>query len=523
MNFFGMDLAEAARLVESENFGDWYRDPWGWPELRVAEMTSLKPSDLGLIEGKGARWDFAPSFHSFEIPKSFFGQRPAVLLDPVTRLVFAAAVQRFAEQLEAELSSWSYGWRYRGGVRVNNSEERDLYRQSQHEVTRSAFSGETDITSFFASVHVPKLLETLRTLGCSSVPADIIERVLTRHDGLSFRSGLPQRSTASAILAQVALNPVDGVISRALEQGRISRARRWMDDISFEGDYEDVYRLLLEVQAAARNAGLEINASKTAITSAEQKALEFERADQRVIRTETDIVDDDYPDLTMTVISDGELLTAEDAALQNPREQSRTELGLVLRSLWKSRRFGRVAEWMDASRWIPHGADHLSRYLREAGSAGAVSLDRLNEWFVGEHTSDWPHTDWVAAQHATAIAAEAMSDDAGRVLRSWLALSQNAQKLAVAVQRLASIEPQPTRRTIRGRIDSAHDPILIRLLVLGLLASGAPASAVTGHLNRTSSLKLLHRYLDSHNWKLPNVPGDFAGTDGAQTEKTPAD
>ncbi|MBF4606541.1 hypothetical protein [Curtobacterium sp. VKM Ac-1393] len=234
-------------------------------------------------------------------------------------------------------------------------------------------------------------------------------------------------------------------------------------------------------------------------------------------------MDDDYPDLTLTVISDGELLTAEDAALQNPREQSRTELGLVLRSLWKSRRFGRSAEWMDASRWILHGADHLSRYLREAGSAGAVSLDRLNEWFVGEHTSDWPHTDWVAAQHATAIAADAMSNDAVRVLRSWLAHSQNAQKLAVAVQRLASIEPQPTRRTIRGRIDSAHDPILIRLLVLGLLASGAPASAVTGHLNRTSSLKLLHRYLDSHNWKLPNVPGDFAGTDGAQSEKTPAD
>ncbi|GAA4266182.1 RNA-directed DNA polymerase [Frondihabitans peucedani] len=522
MNFFGMDLAEAARLVESEIFGDWYRDPWGWPELRLTEMTGLEPADVGLIVGKGAGWDFAPSFHSFEIPKSFFGQRPAVLLDPVTRLLFAAAVQRFAEQLEVELSNWSYGWRYRDGSRANNSEERDRYRQSQQDATRSTFSGETDITSFFASVDVPKLLETLRTLGCSSIPANIIERVLTRHNGLSFRSGLPQRSTASAILAQVALSPVDDVISRALEQGRISRARRWMDDISFEGDYEGVYRLLLEVQAAARNAGLEINASKTAITSAEQKALEFERADQRVIRTEQDIVDDDYPDLTMTVISDRELLAAEDAVLQNPREQSRTELGLVLRSLWKSSRFGRVAEWIDASRWIPHGADHLSRYLREAGNAGVVSLDSLNAWFVGEHTSDWPHTDWVAAQHATAIAAEVMSNDAVKVLRSWLEVSQNAQKLAVAVQRLASVEPQPTRGTLTHRIDSAHDPILIRLMVLGLLASGAPVSAVSGHLDRTPSLKLLHRYLDNHNWKLPTVPDDFAGTEGTQPERTPA-
>ncbi|WP_181439599.1 RNA-directed DNA polymerase [Curtobacterium sp. MCBD17_032] len=516
MSHLGMDFADAARLVESEIFGDWYRDPWGWPELRVSEMEDLDPADVGLIVGKGARWEFEPSFHSFEIPKSFFGQRPAVLLDPVSRLLFAAAVQRFAVQLEAELSDWSYGWRYRDGARANNSEERDLYRQSQQQLPEAAFSGETDITSFFASVNVPKLLETMRALGCSSVPADIIERVLTRHDGLSFRSGLPQRSTASSILAQVALSPVDDVIGRALEQGRISAARRWMDDISFEGSYADVYRLLLEVQAAARNAGLEINASKTHITSAQQKSIEFERENQRIIRTEVDVVDDDYPDLTMTLISDAELLAAEDAVLTKPKSQSRSELGLVLRSLWRSRRFGRVAEWIDASRWIPHGADHLSRYLREAGNAGAVTVDALNTWFVDEHTSNWPHTDWVAAQHATAIAADAMSENSVALLRSWLSDSQNAQKLAVAVQRLASIEPQATRRALRSRIDGVYDPIQVRLLTLGLLASGAPISAVTEHLNRTPSLKLLTRYLVNHKWKLPSVPDDFAGTEGAQ-------
>lgn len=37
-----LDISQAKKNVESEFFGDWYNDPWGWPELEFLVKHSTK-------------------------------------------------------------------------------------------------------------------------------------------------------------------------------------------------------------------------------------------------------------------------------------------------------------------------------------------------------------------------------------------------------------------------------------------------------------------------------------------------
>jgi hypothetical protein len=38
MGTLGLDVVAGAKLAAAENYGDWYRDPWGWPELFVENI-----------------------------------------------------------------------------------------------------------------------------------------------------------------------------------------------------------------------------------------------------------------------------------------------------------------------------------------------------------------------------------------------------------------------------------------------------------------------------------------------------
>lgn len=515
MTNYGLDLVDAAHLAESENYGDWYRDPWGWPELRPSFVETIDAADVGVSStSSGVAWGVEPHFHSFEIPKSFVGQRPAVLMDAMSRLTYTAASLRAARLLETELPAWSFGWRFRSGAVVKNTAEWQNYRKSQEELREAPYSGETDITSFFASIEVQPLIDSLVSRGISGLPLQIISKVLKRHDSMAYRSGLPQRSSASALLAQLSFVTIDAAVQEDLLNGRVTAARRWMDDIGFEGSYEHVYALILKIQAEARRAGLEINASKTSIATGADKADRFDREAQRLIEVEEhEFENDDYPGLSFTVISRDELLESQERVLEQPTSASRTEIGLVLRSLRHHGELDGVERWMLIAKYIPHGADHLSRYLRAAGDAGAIASSRLNDWFASEHDGRWPYAEWVAAQHAIAIAGDKMTPAALRVLSAWIDDTDNVQKLAVAVQRMTDADPRRAREGLMRRIDRTHDPLLLRLLIFGLLAAGTEAALVRPHVERSPHLSLLRKYLEARKWAVPSVVDDFAGTE----------
>ncbi len=242
----GLDLVEASKVARSETYGEWYRDPWGWPELTPEFVESVGLEAVGQLESGQTPLRVLATFHSFSFPKSYFGVRPAVVLDAPTRLVYTAAALEMAKALHGELPDWVCGWRYRDGQMATN--EWGEYINRQQTIGQAAYAAQTDLTSFFASVNNERLSSRLLEKVGRSASTEIIDQVLTRHDQLAGRSGLPQRSTASSLLAHIAVEGIDDLLEERLDRGLISNVRRWMDDISFEGSESGLYSTLLEIQ-----------------------------------------------------------------------------------------------------------------------------------------------------------------------------------------------------------------------------------------------------------------------------------
>lgn len=512
MPTLGLDLELGAKIADGEKFGDWYRDPWGWPETAPQFVSTLSPADLGVrLDSRryGINW---PAFHSFSFPKSYFGVRPAVVLDPASRIAYTSAAAAVAPGFHATLPDWVFGWRFRDGEFSRTSVEWQLYQESQLPIAESPFAAQTDITSFFSSVNVDLLMRSIADAGVGGAPLGVIEDVLRAHSGLAMRSGLTQRSIASSMLANIALRDIDDLLADAVENGRLASCRRWMDDISFEGSEAALYGALVRLQEFGRQVGLEINTSKTRVTTGAESAAALRLEAQQLIRV---VRDDeayaDYPDAFATYIDASELEEAEAEILSAPRDSSRTKAGLVLKSLRYYEQFTRIQEWLDIARYLPHAADHLSRLVARAHYRGALRVSP-SDWFVQEQARGWSYLEWVSAQHALAVPSDQVSSDARAILTAWLRSSQSLQQVAVAVQRLGSAPSNSVRTAIVDRIDATNDPLVLRVLALGLLQANGPRPRVEAALRRHPTNSLILQFLDSNEWRLPRIKEDFDPT-----------
>lgn len=88
----------AAKNVRSDIFGDWYRDPWGWPETEwtVREAVTIL---VDRLNDSGTKRTLP-----VQVPKENFVIRPAVLLDPIDRLAYKALVDSLSAELIGELT-----------------------------------------------------------------------------------------------------------------------------------------------------------------------------------------------------------------------------------------------------------------------------------------------------------------------------------------------------------------------------------------------------------------------------------
>ncbi|WP_120004368.1 RNA-directed DNA polymerase [Nesterenkonia muleiensis] len=516
MAHLGLDLIKASEILTSEKYGDWYRDPWGWPECQPDFARTLHAEDLGVKKAdKKFVFEAVPSFHLFSVPKSFLGVRPAVIQDPRTRLAYTAAAIRLASKLHASLPEWVYGWRFRDGIYSHKGSEEWLdYKTSQSQISSTEYAAQTDITSFFSSIDTDSLLRRITEVTQDhGVTTHIISKVLSEHGKFPGRSGLPQRSTASALLAQFALNGVDDLIAARLGDGRITSARRWMDDISFEGPEHELYDLLLKLQEHGRKSGLELNTSKTFLTSgrasAEKLRIEAQGLIQLPMTTVT--IETDYGEHEATYIDASMLEKAEDEILRDPAGADRSEIGMVIKSLLYYEHFDRVQDWMVAATRLPHAADRIGRYLATANRNFRGRLD-LSQWFDKLYSSPWNYPAWANAQLALAVSSDDLNSTIRNHLESWLSESQNLQMVAVAVQRLATTEPARFRTLSAERIESEHDTLLVRLLALGQLTAGSSQSDVQSSLLRNPNNGIILKYLEYSGWELPSVSGDFDAT-----------
>jgi hypothetical protein len=267
-----LDFSQALANVQTDIRGDWYRDPWDWRELEWLVDGHIEEYALPRLNAAGVK-----RTATLDVPKENFAIRPAVVMDPLDRLLYQGLVDTLSVRLIGAIPVWAYGWRLSPtkparGRWVPNDEQWDAFRDHLQRLADYDFAAlTTDVVSFFASIPEEPLSEQIVTLG-GNRPAERLVDMIRAWYRTTGR-GLPQRSAASAAIAHIYLRPLDDVLGRFSampSRGAVwvpeGRALRWMDDIwVFARRQSPLREAQIALQAAMRDLGLEMNIGKTRV------------------------------------------------------------------------------------------------------------------------------------------------------------------------------------------------------------------------------------------------------------------
>jgi len=252
-----LDLDAALVSLHYELQGDWYRDPWGWPELDwlVSKGSKLTTARLNAAGTKRVA--------KIDVPKENFGTRPAIVMDPVDRLIYQALVDRQSAKLIGNLRPFVFGWRLKApspaaGQWSHNDKQHAAFRDViESAASFSSAALRTDVVSCFASMDLERLCEMVESRAGSGRVTDRLNDLVRGWGRVVGRAGLAQRSSASAALANMYLTPIDDVLfghDKRRKKGRtkprgllrtlgtMPRVARWMDDVWVFGHDAGVLR-----------------------------------------------------------------------------------------------------------------------------------------------------------------------------------------------------------------------------------------------------------------------------------------
>jgi hypothetical protein len=100
-----LNPVRAVENLRQEMTGDWYRDPWGWPEYEF-----LLDGNLHWLTVR-ANSNVLRRVMQIDVPKENFGIRPAVIIEPLDRVLYQSLVDAVSKDLIGDLPSWVHGWR----------------------------------------------------------------------------------------------------------------------------------------------------------------------------------------------------------------------------------------------------------------------------------------------------------------------------------------------------------------------------------------------------------------------------
>jgi hypothetical protein len=316
------------------------------------------------------------------------------------------------------------------------------------------------------------------------------------------------------VLANFFLAPVDELLSRVQRSPDVGVVARWMDDIVCFGKDSTLYGLFLDIQQEMRALGLEANFGKSfLVTSAKAiEAIDLENGTPLKVRMQPGVGSGRrgrVPNLSDV----RRIKNIEAKVLERGGAEDRPALKKILVSVRDARLFERWEDWLAIAHKIPHAADSVGRYLREAaqegGGRGDLSRGHLEEWLVEFFSQEWSRVHWVKAQLALSVPTESVGPDLLGVMEKWLETSNEVQLLAVAAQRLAARNPELCRSIVSGRAGSVSDPLLQRILGLAVLMTNKNRSLAQRLIRQDPANSILATALDDENWSSPPVSNDF--------------
>jgi Reverse transcriptase (RNA-dependent DNA polymerase) len=502
-----LDLNKAVRNLRREVTGDWYRDPWGWPE-----WTYVADSQPELVSQHLNSTTVGGRLALLDVPKENYGIRPASIMGPLDRITYEALVGAVSKLAIGPLPPWVFGWRLdrNSPTRadfVRNGAEWQTLQDHLFELSKIVTHGlRTDLTSFFASVTVPRISESFDQLRITGPVAERIEALLTHWDGTPHRQGLPQRSTASAVLANMYLASFDRVLQRHIElmsrSAESSRpmASRWMDDVWVLAFNEATLRSVqIQLIYAARDLGLELHMGKTEV-------LEGDNLVEALGRLHMSGVDHalmgDRPDFAP-------LNKVFEEALCRPSSTERSLVRFITVRLRRKKRWEDIRRLIDIAPHMPHAADHLGRAFRDAG----IWKD-LEEWFLDYCRGPWSMFPWSQAQLAMMFPTRMRaSNDLIEMLAGWISPGAPADRMAVAIQRLSRWAPGALTDLIDTHVSTANHPFERRLLGLACAGLRMGTSKVRSYLSSYPELAASDAMMRNEGAASLKIVNDFDMSD----------
>jgi hypothetical protein len=497
-----LDFQRALVNCHEDMLGDWYRDPWGWPETDWA----VKKQPKVLI----ARLNAAGVQQSarLDVPKEGFATRPAIVMDPIDRIVYQALVDRISVDLIGDMRPWVFGWRLPRtdpdrGRYSNNGNEWEWYRNKMSFLANfNSFALATDVVSFFANVPIDRMCEEILSRTGTGLPQTRLIDMLQAWARMQGRCGLPQRSKASAVLANMYLRPVDDVLDAAATETtflgiKAKSTTRWMDDIWLFGrDEGRLRRAQLTLDDVMRDLDLNMNTAKTHVYGGDdvvRVALEMEHSAAE-------------EGLDQSPVDPTALQVLIDKLIANPEASSRTSLKFAIKRVRTYELEAMVQQFVDKAERMPHGADALSRMLGES--------DRwrdLEDWYVAYASSSWAAFDWSTGQLGTMFPSSQPGKGAVRqYMLETLVRLPPLQSLSVAAQRSVSWDRDRARQAIREAAKNANHPLQRRALALAALGAGEERPFVRSLLSEFEQNDATLRMIEDRRFRPVPVKPDFA-------------
>jgi hypothetical protein len=349
-----LDVPQAAKNVRDDIYGDWYQDPWGWPEIEWLGHAWHRVVERLRIDATG--WTVP-----IDVNKRGSGVRPGLVINPLDRVAFQSLVDELSVEAASHLPSWVYGWRLarqgrtKGRYEANKEEWKVFSRSITNLCKRFQFTAHLDIDSFFRTVDTSQLLSQLGRHYRKAAVLDRLEAFLHGWHQCPNGSGIPQRSLASSVLAHAVLRPLDAFLDRKSNGGNSNTflASRWMDDIWLHSNSEAELRSTVsEVESILAEARLSLNSDKTAIFLSTE-------ADQFVQLV--DVYDEADTDANITLT---DLLDRTERIHEPPA----FHIGLEISKLLKSNTFTALAQIStDEFQQYSYAADRLAKAFRASG------------------------------------------------------------------------------------------------------------------------------------------------------------
>lgn len=494
-----LDVKLALSNVRSDLVGDWYRDPWSWPEYE-----SLITDHLDILQQR-ANASGLLRIAQIDVPKENCVTRPAVVLDLVDRVLYQALVDRQSKSAIGSMDSWVYGWRLHrsnpaSGQYSPNKTEWSIYQRELGSLILTNSCGlKTDIVSCFASLNADRVAqEAIRRCGEGKVSDRLVDIILSFNE-TPGRTGLAQRSKASATLANMYLTRLDSLLNEETRRTRSRRTRRspswiaplglnsggmtrWMDDFwVFGKDEADLRSMQLALHQAARDNGLELNIGKTA-------AFEGDALADAALRLQHSAIDGALNEDDANVVPLEELL---DELTADPLSADRSSIHFALERMRRHRVDSRREALIEAAPRMPHGADHLARAFRDFGW-----WEDMQDWYLDYERSAWGKMRWsVANLGAMFPSGREVSSKIHDRFVELLMERPTVPLFALAAQRLASWNPDRTRTIFRSLLPNANHPLERRIIALAALGIGEEQafirSALTDYEENAITLKMI--------------------------------